>query len=260
MRPTPLSRLNTGLPASRLAALLFATLGWSCGSAAASALSIHSPAPGASVVGEIAVYAEAGDSAEVAGVQFQVHTPDRESRDLGPELTAPPYAISWDTATAGDGRYRLGALAHLRDGSTSYAKPVVVTVANDPAPVRVEETEASIVWGDNWIHDAAYGPWSGGSAEYGVDAGTYAVFTFTGSGVSWIGYRGRYGGIVRVYIDGAYGSELDTWAPQEEIGVPVYTLTGLSRGTHSLLLQLTGLKNPEADDGEVVIDAFDVVP
>jgi hypothetical protein len=128
-----------------------------------------------------------------------------------------------------------------------------------PDTMRVEETDASIAWDDNWIHDGAYGAWSGGSAEYSVDAGTYAVFTFSGSAVSWIGYRGRYGGIVRVYIDGAFDAELDTYAPEEETGTVVYTLGGLRRGTHSLMLWLTGLKNTEAVGGEIAIDAFDVM-
>lgn len=224
-----------------------------------SALLIRSPAPGAVVVGEIAVYAEAADSSAVSGVQFLVQAPDRERCNLGTELTAPPYTITWDTATAADGTYRLGALAHFRDGSASYAQPVTVTVANSSMTTRFEETAASIVRGDNWIHDGAYGTWSGGAAEYSVDAGAYAVFTFTGRGVSWIGYRGRYGGIVGVYIDGALDVVLDTWAPEEEIGVPVYTLTGLKPGTHSLMLRLTGLKNAEAVDGETAIDAFDVM-
>jgi hypothetical protein len=133
-----------------------------------------------------------------------------------------------------------------------------IAVHADPDTMRVEETDASIVWGDNWIHDGAYGAWSGGSAEYSVDAGTYAVFTFSGSAVSWIGYRGRHGGIVRVYIDGAFDAELDTYAPEEEIGTVVYSLSGLRRGTHSLMLWLTGLKNAEAVGGETAIDAFDV--
>lgn len=123
---------------------------------------------------------------------------------------------------------------------------------------RVEESDAAIVYGPGWIYDNTYGPWSGGSAVYSVDAGAHATFSFTGTGVSWIGYRGRYGGIVQVYLDGALAAEIDTYSATEEIAVPVYTRTGLATGSHSLRVELTGRKNPAATNSEIAVDAFDV--
>ena len=42
--------------------------------------------------------------------------------------------------------------------------------------------------------------------------------------------------------------------------MPVYTINGLADEIHSLMIELTGQKNPAALAGETVIDAFDVVP
>ncbi len=130
----------------------------------------------------------------------------------------------------------------------------------DPAPgaVRIEETDPAIVYSPGWIYDTAYGTWSGGSAKYTVDAAAHATFNFTGTGVSWIGYRGRYGGIVTVFLDGALVSALDTYSPTEQLAVPVYTVTGLPPGNHSLTVKLTGARNPFAVNSETAVDAFDV--
>lgn len=131
--------------------------------------------------------------------------------------------------------------------------------ASLPGAVRHQENDPAIVYGPNWIYDNTYGPWSGGSAMYTVDAEAQATFTFTGTGVSWIGYRGRYGGIVAVLLDGAPVAVLDTYSPTEQLAVPVYTVTGLAPGSHSLTVRMTGARNPFATNSETAIDAFDVV-
>lgn len=253
-------------------ALLLSMLIWAPPTQAQSgrAVTIVSPAAGAVVGGMIAVYAQANDSAaddntaddntEVAGVQFMLN-----GADLGPEDTSVPYSITWNTEARGDGTHTLTALARDAAGRISYSAPISVTVANKPAPrmIRIEETDPAVIFGDNWNPDTGYGPWSGGSAKYNVynaGAGAYATFTFTGTGVSWIGYRGRYGGFVRVYIDGALTAELDTYRTEEEIAAPVYTITGLTAGTHSLMIELTGQRNSAALASETAVDAFDVMP
>jgi hypothetical protein len=136
--------------------------------------------------------------------------------------------------------------------------PEAQAVAPAPGAVRYEETNSAIVYSYGWISDSVYGPWSGGSAYYTVDAAAHATFTFTGTGVSWIGYRGRYGGVVLVFLDGTLATALDTYSSTEEVSVVVYTVTGLAPGIHSLKLQLTGARNPFAVNSETAVDAFDV--
>ena len=130
-----------------------------------------------------------------------------------------------------------------------------------PGTVRHEETDPAIVYSPgDWISDSVYGAWSGGSAMYTVNAGANATFTFTGTGVSWIGYRGRYGGIVLVFLDGALTTAIDTYSATEQVSVPVYTKIGLTPGSHSLKIELTGARNPLAVNSETAVDAFDVSP
>src|SRR5262249_38243041 len=59
------------------------------------AVSLTSPAAGATVSGTVTVSANASDNIAVAGVQFQV-----DGVNLGSPDTAAPYSVSWDTTTA----------------------------------------------------------------------------------------------------------------------------------------------------------------
>lgn len=126
--------------------------------------------------------------------------------------------------------------------------------------LRYEETDPAVAYSHNWISDSAYGPWSGGSAKYTVDKDTYVSFQFTGTEVTWVGYRGRYGGVVLVFLDGALTAMLDTYSTSEQVSVPLYTIRGLAREPHTLMIRMTGMKHAQAVNSETAVDAFDVVP
>ena len=82
------------------------------------------PADGSSVSGVIQILADASDNNAVAGVQFLV-----DSRNLGPEDTARPYTLQFDTTYLSDGQHRFGARA--RDASDNRATSNnTVTVSN----------------------------------------------------------------------------------------------------------------------------------
>jgi hypothetical protein len=137
-------------------------------------------------------------------------------------------------------------------------------VTSDEAPPqtgdasRFEETSPAINYSGGWNFGESTYPWSGGTATYTVEAGAMATFPFTGTSVDWIGYRGRYGGIVRVYLDGSQVAELDTYSAEEQAQVVVYASPPLTPGNHTLIVELTELKNPAANTGETAVDAFDV--
>jgi len=85
-----------------------------------------------------------------------------------------------------------------------------------------------------------------------------ATFTFTGTSVTWIGYRGGNGGIAHVSVDGVSLRDVDVFARIEEVHIPIFTAQGLTNSTHTFTIEVTGLKNPEAMSNLVVVDAFDV--
>ena len=89
------------------------------------AVSVTSPAGGATVSGTVTVTANASDNVGVAGVQFLL-----DGANLGAEDTTAPYSVSWNTATAANGTHTLTARARDAAGNLTTSAAVTVTVSN----------------------------------------------------------------------------------------------------------------------------------
>jgi hypothetical protein len=84
------------------------------------------PAGGATVSGTATtVSASAADNIAIAGVQFKL-----DGANLGPEITATPYSIAWNTTSAANGSHTLSAVARDGSGNIATATPISVTVNN----------------------------------------------------------------------------------------------------------------------------------
>ena len=128
---------------------------------------------------------------------------------------------------------------------------------------RHQETDPAISYTAGWVRDNRDHPYSEGTAAVSGVRGDQATFTFTGTSVSWIGFRGPQTGIARVILDGSVVADaLDTYAPAptEVPQTTVYTLSGLAAGSHTLTIEVTGSKNPASAGVAIVVDAFDVNP
>lgn len=101
---------------------------------------------------------------------------------------------------------------------------------------------------------------SGGRAILAMDAGAQVSFIFTGMGASWIGYRDEWSGIARVFVDGIFSAEVDTYASPPSGQDVLYTVSGLPPGTHILTVEVTGRQNPVSGGAWVWADAFEVSP
>ena len=87
---------------------------------------VMSPTEGATVTGSsVTLSAVASDDIGVAGVQFQL-----DGVDLGTEITAEPYTLTWDSTTVTDGAHTISAVARDTDGNTTTSTVVNVTVNN----------------------------------------------------------------------------------------------------------------------------------
>jgi hypothetical protein len=235
-------------------------------------VAIASPSAGATVTGNTTVTATtSGPGATlVAGVRFTL-----DGANLGQEATAAPYNVPWDTAASGNGSHTLVAVARDLAGITYSSDPVTLTVYNNlpyrPADtaVRFENTEPSIAYTPgttapgqppDWWHGSRSRGWSAGTASFNRSSGARAAFTFTGSSIRWIGFLAYWAGIANVYLDGAFVSQIDLYVPDERPQSTVFSRTGLPPGTHTIVVESTGMKNASAADYAVVVDAFDVGP
>ena len=95
------------------------------------AVSITSPANGATVGGTISVTASASDSVGVTGVQFLL-----DGATLGSKVTSSPYSVLWNTNQVSGGTHILSAQAFDQAGNTGTSSNVAVTVSesNPPPP------------------------------------------------------------------------------------------------------------------------------
>jgi Big-like domain-containing protein len=125
---------------------------------------------------------------------------------------------------------------------------------------RFEETEWAVTYAGTWTHNNYNKPFSGGASAVTLVGGARTTFSFSGTGVSWIGARAERTGIAHVFIDGAHVTTVDTYSPNGEgFQETLFTATGLVSGAHTLAIEATGTKNPVATNTYIVIDAFDVV-
>ncbi|PWU24483.1 MAG: hypothetical protein C5B48_06140 [Candidatus Rokuibacteriota bacterium] len=145
-------------------------------------VSITAPNAGATLSGTVSLSASA--SSGTAGVQFKLN-----GANLGSALTAPPYALAWDTTTSADGAYTLTATAWDASGKAATSSGVAVTVSN-----------GSSFWTDV-VHAAATGnslkktagcdgcPDAGAISLLRIRSGN-AAFAFTASETTSLRYVG----------------------------------------------------------------------
>ena len=162
----------------------------------------------------------------------------------------------------GTGRRALalrGASALLALLSCSWVWAQVPVAGIVPSgPIRVEENDPSVVYTGVWFPQRR-SDLSGGSIVESPYPISTASFTFTGTGVRWIGFKAVWGGIAQVYLDGALKATVDTYAPTEQAQAVMYTGTGLAAGPHTITIKVTGTWSSAGCCSWVVVDAFDVM-
>src|SRR5439155_17603430 len=149
---------------SKVGPIGFTPMGTPPSDIVAPTVSMTAPTSGATVSGSaVAVSANASDNVGVAGVQFQL-----DGVDLGAELTAAPYSLSWNTTTASEGAHTLTAVARDAAGNLATSAPVSVTTLNTaPTPPVISNVAASNVTSSSatltWTTNAV----SSSQVEYG---------------------------------------------------------------------------------------------
>ncbi len=103
----------------------------------APSVSITAPASGSIVRGTVTVTSSASDNSGIAGVQFQL-----DGANLGSEVTALPYSISWNTTSAGTGSHMLSAIARDFAGNINSAT-IAVSVDNSAPTVSISSPAAN---------------------------------------------------------------------------------------------------------------------
>lgn len=205
----------------------------------------------------------------------------------------PGKSVIW-SVTAPDGSetdlatvVQTGALTCILTASAdSYGTIKVIAVQNDSSGKRgeqiiritnenlvsVDDTDSSItyvnagstVWLEN--SDSSYYLGTGKYVvppeddSYPSTTPAYAEFTFTGTGIQWIGESNYFCGVAEVYLDGEKVSTVDPFIAPSIISQFVnFSREGLPYGQHTIKIVAAGQKNPASTQypgTRVLIDAF----
>lgn len=152
--------------------------------------------------------------------------------------------------SAGDHTITVTALG--RRGSRSAADDLVAVDAFETAAGLTAQPQLDASWRTRRVSAA-----SGGSLAESDLAGASVSFTFAGSGVDWVTFRGPDQGRANVFIDGTLVQTVDGYAPAPTSGV-LRSFAGLADGVHTIRIVVEGSARRAASDTRVSIDRFDV--
>jgi hypothetical protein len=144
------------------------------------AVSITSPANGATVSGTVSIAANASDNVAVAGVQFQVN-----GVNLGAEDATAPYTASWNSTLVANGNHTITAIARDTSGNQASSS-VTVNVQNSGG-------------GGGLVLAMGFNEGSGSVANDSSGAGNNGTL----NGATW-STQGRYGGALTFNGSSAY--------------------------------------------------------
>jgi hypothetical protein len=158
-----------------------------------------------------------------------------------------------------------GAFQVTRHGCLDEFTPCdafVVKFTGDVPPAttttRSEESAATQI-GFWTSYGAETGTFSGGSIAASNVVTSTAMFSFTGTAVSWIGVKCNVCGIAAVSIDGGVPTTVNTAGPGTPGGLSsesVFSASGLAATSHMITIVVTGMSS--SGGTYVAVDAFDV--
>ena len=157
-------------------------------------------------------------------------------------LTSP----AWATGVALGHTYRYAVRARDKAGNVGGWKAGPTT-----SPAVREDVSTSLVYGSGW-HKAWWSQFSGGTAHYATAAGATVRYTFTGRSIAVVSTLAATRGAVKVYLDGAYVTTIDTYAATTAFRRIIWSRTFGASGTHTIRLVVVGT----AGRPRVDLDAF----
>jgi hypothetical protein len=123
--------------------------------------------------------------------------------------------------------------------------------------VTTQESSPSVKLG-NWAGQSDANA-SGGTYRISGTAGAQVTFSFTGTAIDWVTALGPAYGQAQVLIDGVSKGTVDLYQAASQWKV-LQSYTGLTPGSHTIVVKVTGTKNTSSTGTGVVVDAFVVHP
>ena len=156
---------------------------------------------------------------------------------------------------------------YLRQADATSTATVNTRLGNvnvdEAAGYTYDDTSPALQYSGDWTHAGPSAGYTNGDYDstesWSMQAGASMTVSFSGTAIEWIGPKNTNGGIADVYIDGTLAGTVDTYAPGgKEFQQVLFDKAGLTPGSHTLKIVVTGQKNPASTADTVVIDAVNV--
>ena len=126
-----------------------------------------------------------------------------------------------------------------------------------------DDASPALTYSGTWTHANSSSSFTNGDFDstesYSTQTGASVSVTFTGTAVQWIGPKDNNGGIADVSIDGSPAGTVDTYsAAGKEFQQVLFSKTGLSAGSHTLTITVSGQQDAASSADTIVIDAINV--
>lgn len=116
--------------------------------------------------------------------------------------------------------------------------------------VRIDDYDGAITYSGNWSYNNTTPGYYQNTCHYSNVTGDYAQYTFTGTGIRWIGAKNNDHAEADIYLDGVWQISINTynssWLKQQVL----YEKTGLANGSHTIKI---AVKTSGCQD----VDAFE---
>ena len=147
--------------------------------------------------------------------------------------------------------------------STATTSTHIALNTDQAAGYTYDDTNAALQYSGTWTHAGPSSGYTNGDYDstesWSQTTGSSMTVSFTGTAVQWIGAKNNNGGIAAVSVDGGTPTNVDTYSPAgKEFQQVLFSDTGLTAGTHTLTITVTGNKDSGSSADTVVIDAINV--
>jgi beta-galactosidase GanA len=173
-----------------------------------------------------------------------------------------PAVMTMARANPADGTH----FVYVRQADATSTATVNTHLAlnlGETAGYTYDDVAPDLAYTGNWTHAGPSSGCTGGDYDstesWSTESGDSMSVTFNGTGVEWIGPKNTNGGIAAVSINGTQVATVDTYsAAGKEFQQVLYSATGLSAGSRTLKIVVTGQKNAASSAATVVVDAVNV--
>ncbi len=192
-------------------------------------------------------------------------TVDTYDADEIPNL--PVYSRAFEAA--GDHRIKIEARGdHEWHATDSWVEIDGLQIGNSSYRVVEDMPGNGIDYsGSGWKHSLGWNQASAMSISWTDQPGDSAEYSFTGTGVTWIGKLCPACGLAEVSIDGALTSHVDTYAPDFHLfraddqggwQTPVFEKSWPEAGPHTIRVVVSSLKNMLTPGHRIYIDSLQI--